>query len=131
MIVKPSIGLMAFAVGLSALASSAPAMAADAVRGGKLFLQCAACHGVAPGGAHSVGPNLAGIVGAAAATRPGYTYSQALAKSGLTWDAASLDIFLKRPTQAVPGTKMAFAGVADPKARADLIAYLATLKPKK
>jgi cytochrome c len=116
----------------AAMAGQAPATAApNPVRGGKLFLQCAACHTVAPGGANTVGPNLSGIFGAKAASRAGYSYSPALMKSALVWDAANLDGFIKRPSQKVPGTKMAFGGVADPTARADLIAYLATLKAKK
>ncbi len=110
---------------------AAPAVAPNPVRGGQLFLQCRACHSVAPGAPNAIGPNLTGVVGARAATRPGYSYSPALAKSGLVWTSATLDGFLKRPSQAVPGTKMSFAGVADATTRADIIAYLTTLKAPK
>ena len=123
-----SAGLLAAPVAVAVQAP--PAAAPNPVRGGQLFLQCRACHTVAPGGGHTVGPNLAGVVGAKAGTRAGYDYSPALVKSGLTWNAAALDAFIKRPSQAVPGNKMAFAGVADARARADLIAYLTTLKGK-
>ena len=118
---------------VASVASVAVAQTAapDPVRGGRLFLQCRACHTVAPGAPHAVGPNLVGIVGVKAGTRAGYSYSPALAASKTVWTAATLDPFLKRPSQAVPGTKMAFAGVADASVRADLIAYLATLKAKK
>lgn len=109
-------------------AQAAPTSSPDPIRGGQLFLQCRACHTAAAGGAQGIGPNLAGIVGAQAASRPGYPYSPALTKSGLVWTAATLDGFLTRPSQMVPGTKMAFAGVADAKARAAIIAYLTTLK---
>jgi cytochrome c len=135
---SPFLMLTAAAIGSSltvsaAMAGQAPAAAAgaNAARGAKLFLQCAACHTVAPGAASTVGPNLSGVFGAKAATHADYSYSPALAKAGLVWDAANLDAFIKRPSQKVPGTKMAFGGVADPAARADLIAYLATLKAKK
>jgi cytochrome c len=102
----------------------------NAATGAKLFLQCRACHTVAPGAAHTVGPNLAGVMGAKAATRPGYTYSPALKKANLTWDKATMDAWLTRPAKVAPGNKMVFAGMSNPQARADVIAYLGTLKGK-
>ncbi len=104
---------------------------ADPARGGKLFLQCRACHTVAPADRNGVGPNLNGVVGAKAAAKPGYAFSPALSKSGIVWTNAQLDAFLKRPSAVVPGTKMMFAGIAAPQNRADIIAYLVTLKPAK
>ena len=136
MIAKFSLGLARsiFCGSILAFATSAslaaPSGAGDPGRGSKLFLQCAACHPVTAASPHAMGPNLAGAVGAKAATKPGYVYSSALIKSGLTWNVTTLDAFLKRPMQVVPGTKMVFGGVADTKARTDLIAYLATLKKK-
>ncbi len=110
------------------LAAPNPARAAgDPVMGGRLFLQCRACHTVGPAEMSGVGPNLNGVVGAKAASRAGYSYSPALAKSGIVWNADTLDAFLTKPSALVPGTKMPFAGVASPIWRADLIAYLATL----
>jgi cytochrome c len=110
------------------LAAPNPARAAgDPAMGGRLFLQCRACHTVGPADNSGVGPNLNGVVGAKAASRAGYSYSPALAKSGLVWNPATLDAFLTKPSALVPGTKMPFAGVASAQARADLIAYLATL----
>ncbi len=103
----------------------------DPVRGGKLFLQCRACHTVAAGERNGVGPNLNGVAGAKAASKPGYTFSPALTKSGIVWTSAQLDAFLKRPSALVPGTRMAFPGIAAPQNRADMIAYLTTLKPAK
>lgn len=101
----------------------------DAAMGARLFLQCRACHTVGAGEPGGVGPNLYGAYGAAAAARPGYAYSPALSGSGLTWSADNLDAWLRQPGSLVPGTRMAFAGVKSDKARADLIAYLATLRP--
>lgn len=111
--------------------SQAAVAAGDAAAGSKLFLQCRACHTVGAADRSGVGPNLNGVVGAKAGAKAGYTYSPAMTKAGLIWDQKTLDAFLTRPTSVVPGTKMAFAGVANPKSRADLIAYLATLKAAK
>lgn len=122
---------LCFAVGSTAAPAPAPAPpAGDAAKGATLFLQCRACHAVAPGMRNGVGPNLAGVMGAKAASKPGYQYSAALSKAGLTWTPATLDTWLARPSAMVPGNKMTFAGMPDAKARANVIAYLATLKAK-
>jgi cytochrome c len=44
--------------------------------------------------------------------------------SGIVWNEKTLDRFLAAPTKVVPGTAMGYAGVDDPRERADLIAYL-------
>jgi cytochrome c len=124
---------MAVAVALAAL-WVAPAGAAEppghAAHGARLFLQCRACHAVGQGEPAGVGPNLWGVVGAKAGARPGYHYSPALAASGIVWTPETLDQWLTRPTALVPGTNMAFQGVASASARADLIAYLESLGGK-
>ena len=105
-----------------------PAAAQNIAAGRKAFrIHCAVCH-AAVSGKKSIGPNLFGVVGRAAGTEPGYNYSQANMKSGLVWDAATLDRYLKAPQQVVPGTKMTYVGLKDDAQRAALIAYLATLK---
>jgi cytochrome c len=71
-------------------------------------------------------PNLYGVVGRKAASTA-FGYSAALKASGLTWDPATLDRFLTSPMKLVPGTRMLIP-VSDPKQRADLIAYLGSLK---
>ncbi|MGA1797206.1 cytochrome c family protein [Sphingomonas sp. 4RDLI-65] len=121
------IGIIA-AIACVALPQAASA-AGDPVFGGKLFLQCRACHTPGPGERNGIGPNLNGVVGAKSAVRPGYVYSPAMKKAGVTWTAANLDNFLTRPSAVVPGTKMAFGGIANPTNRAAVIAYLTTLKP--
>jgi cytochrome c len=110
------------------LAQTSRSPAGDPVAGARQFLQCRACHAVTRNGAHTVGPNLWGIVGAKAATRPGFSYSPALSGSGISWTPNELDAFLARPNARVPGGKMVFGGVVDPSARRNLIAYLSTLK---
>jgi cytochrome c2 len=44
------------------------------------------------------------------------------------WTEAALRAYLKNPPRAVPGGKMAFAGLAEAALMDDLIAYLASLK---
>ena len=45
-------------------------------------------------------------------------------QSGIVWTEKNLDRFLTSPLTVVPGTAMGYAGIADAKERADLIAYL-------
>jgi cytochrome c len=97
---------------------------ADPESGKRIFIFCQACHSLNKGGLNKVGPNLHGFYGREAAQGEGFMYSAALTDSGISWDAASLDNWITRPTTAVPGTTMIFAGIKNPKQRADLIAYL-------
>lgn len=90
------------------------------------FAQCASCHSVEPG-KNGIGPSLAGVVGAKAAHDPQYAYSTAMRQSGLVWDEAALDRYIKDPRGTVPGTKMSYAGLRDDATRAELIAWLATI----
>lgn len=93
-------------------------------RGAALFQQCAACHSLERG-RHMTGPSLAGVFGRQAGAAEGFLrYSDPLQRSGLVWNAPSLDRWLKDPQALVPGNGMAFRGVGDPRARADLVAYL-------
>src|SRR5262249_16467565 len=101
----------------------------DAEAGKQVFKKCHACHNVGEGAHNAVGPVLNGIVGRKAGTYEGYNYSDANKNSGITWDAAGLDEYLKDPKAKVPGTKMAFPGLPNDKDRADVIAYLATFGP--
>lgn len=108
------------------LAASVPAPAQDAAAGGMAFLQCADCH--SPGASNGVGPGLLGVAGRRAGSFPGFTYSAAMAKSTVVWDARSLNDFLAAPQKVVPGTAMAYPGDDDAKDRADLVAYLLSLR---
>lgn len=114
-------------VAIAGLAVAGPTLA-DAAAGQKTFQgQCSTCHAVTQG-SNRIGPSLYGVVGRPAASVPGYKYSAAMTKSGLTWTAGELDTYLAAPRAAVPGTKMTYAGVKDATKRSDIVAYLATLK---
>ncbi len=91
------------------------------------FAQCVSCHAV-EAGKNGVGPSLAGIFGKTAGSVAGFAYSEANKNSGLIWDEATLDTYLINPMKMVPGTKMTYAGMADPAKRKEVIEYLKTLK---
>jgi glucose/arabinose dehydrogenase/mono/diheme cytochrome c family protein len=108
-----------------AVMQAAMAQVGDPVRGAGLFrARCALCHINA--GAGGQGPNLNGVVGRRPATTR-FAYSQALQQLAAPWDRARLDSYLQNPAAEVPGTAMALA-VPDASDRADLIAYLVTLR---
>jgi glucose/arabinose dehydrogenase/cytochrome c2 len=100
---------------------------------GKVFFQasCAICHNSNLGPGNTVinkqGPSLVGVLGRHAGTGMGFNYTKALSDSGMIWDATTLDHFLTNPLLAVPGTTMPMP-VPDATNRADVIAYLSTLK---
>jgi cytochrome c len=54
----------------------------------------------------------------------GYSYSPANKNSGVTWDEATFREYIKDPRAKIPGTKMTFPGLKDPKQIDDIVAYL-------
>jgi cytochrome c len=89
---------------------------------------CGVCHSTQKTGGPIEGPNLIGVVGRKAGSQPEFTkYSQALKASKLTWSKKTLDKFLVNPGEKVPGTFMPMQ-IPDDKTRADVVAYLASLK---
>jgi cytochrome c len=103
------------------LSVSPAGKAADAKKGEEIYGRCLACHALAY---DRVGPRHCGLIGRKAGSVPGFEYSQAMKRSGLTWNEKTLNRFLKNPPATVPGTTMTYAGIPDAKERADLIAYL-------
>jgi cytochrome c len=117
-----------------AVAVVAPAICAAAskpdIENGKATFNtmCSVCHSVQKTGGPIEGPNLIGVVGRKAGSQPEFTkYSTALKASRLTWNQKTLNKFLVNPGEKVPGTFMPMQ-IPDDKTRADVVAYLATLK---
>jgi cytochrome c len=116
------------AAALVALAFAAPARAGGDVEAGKVvFRKCAICHTIDPA-KKGIGPTLFGVVGRHSATVEGFNYSDAMKNADKTWDPATLDTYLTNPKALVPGTKMIFPGLPKEEDRANVIAYLETLK---
>jgi cytochrome c len=110
------------ALALAALAASAPAMAAgDPKAGEAVYSRCVACHALSY---DRTGPRHCGLIGRRAGSVAGFPYSDAMKRSSIVWSPTTLDRFLANPLAVVPGTSMGYAGVADARERADLIAYL-------
>ncbi|MBF0625547.1 MAG: cytochrome c family protein [Magnetococcales bacterium] len=123
--------MIALAIASAFGLASQQALAGDAAKGAELFKKkCTSCHSIEQGGKDKVGPNLHGIAGKASAKSETFAakYSADMKASGLTWDDATLDKFLIKPKDLVKGTKMTFAGLTDQAERADVIAYMNTMK---
>lgn len=104
------------------------AHAADAEAGARVFrTQCGACH-VVEAGKNRVGPSLHGIVGRKSGEVEGFRYSAANKNANITWTPEVLDKYLVNPKEMIPGTTMAYVGLKNATQRADLVAYLETLK---
>jgi cytochrome c len=116
------------ALALLAATPLAAQAAGNAKAGADVFKRCAVCHTAEKGGGDALGPNLFGVVGRKAASKPGFAYSGPLQKSGLTWNEANLTKWVAGPQRVVPGNKMAFPGLTSKKQQADVVAYLAGLK---
>jgi len=127
--VRP-IRLFALAASLVTCAAYAGDLKGNAATGKALFLTngCPACHSVTAQDTSKLGPYLVGVVGRKAGTTKSLLGpSENLKKYGVTWSAETLDEFLADPNAKAPGTAM--AGIlVDPQQRADVIAYLSTLK---
>ncbi|HTI68192.1 MAG TPA: c-type cytochrome [Caulobacteraceae bacterium] len=120
------LGLAALA--LPAMAQAAGAPKGDPARGEALVkTRCSICHSTVVDTTPRPAPTQKGVVGRKAGTVVNFKYSAALKASGLTWTPANLDKFLTNPAAMVPGTFMVIA-VPNPAERADIIAYLATVK---
>ena len=113
--------VLALGIGIFAIA---PGYAQDAASGEKIFVQCKACHQIGENAKNAVGPVLNGLFGRKAGMIEGYSYSPANKNSGITWDEATFREYIKDPKAKIPGTKMTFPGLKDPKQIDDIVAYL-------
>ena len=115
------------AVTMAAAVFAAPALAeGDAKKGAKVFRKCKACH-VVDKEKNKVGPHLVGIIDRPIGQVDGFKYSNAMVEFGAddkVWDIETLTVYLKKPKELIPGTKMAFAGVKKDADMENLIAYL-------
>ena len=109
---------------VASMIMSASAGAQDASNGEDVFKKCRACHQVGESAKNTVGPQLNGIIGRKAGTADGFKYSDANLASGVVWDKSTFLKYIKDPRAAMPGNKMAFAGLQDEADAADLLAYL-------
>ncbi|KAL0280275.1 UNVERIFIED_CONTAM: hypothetical protein PYX00_001616 [Menopon gallinae] len=75
-----------------------------------------------------MGPNLFGVFGRPTGSAPGYSYTDANKKRGITWNEQTLDEYLQDPKKYIPGTKMVFAGLKKKEERDDIIAFLKSQK---
>lgn len=117
--------LMLAALGALSLQAHA---AGDVEKGKDVFsTECAECHSVREG-KNKKGPSLFAVVGRKSATVADATYSDALKASGILWSPDKVDAYVAAPKKLVPGGKMKYDGLASAAERADLIAYLATLR---
>jgi len=100
----------------------------DPAKGEKVFAgECSDCHSVTAG-KNKKGPSLNGVNGRKAATVAGFAYSDAMKASDITWSPERIDAYITRPKKVVPGGKMKYDGLDDEKDRADVIAYLLSIK---
>jgi cytochrome c len=101
------------------------ALAQDVTAGSTVFHQCAICHSIGPNAANKIGPELDGLDGRHSASVAKFNYSDAIKKSGIVWNEQTFKQFIAAPQKMIPGTRMPFAGLKDPKQINDIWAYLA------
>lgn len=100
---------------------------ADAALGAAIYEEdCAGCHALDPE-IEAAGPHLAAMFSPEARRANGFGYSSAFTARGIDWTRETLDLWLADPAGWLPGTSMTYEGLADPQARAHVIAYLESL----
>ena len=104
--------------------STGVAFAQDLAVGETMFKKCVICHDIGETAKNKIGPELNGIDGRPSGSAPGYNYSDANKKSGITWSEATFMEYIKDPRAKVPGTKMIFPGIKNETEAKALWAYL-------
>ena len=103
---------------------------ADPTKGAASVKKCQSCHNFGEGEPNKQGPHLYDVVGRPEGSVEGFAYSDGMLAhnaAGDVWTYENLNTFLTKPSDYVPGTKMAFAGIRTAEERADILAYLQTL----
>jgi cytochrome c len=111
------------------LAAITHAQAQDAAAGEQVFKKCFPCHSVGEGAKNKVGPELNGLDGRHSGTVPGYSYSEANQKSGITWNEQTFKQYIEDPRAMIPKTKMTFVGIKKDTDIDNLWAYLKQFGP--
>jgi cytochrome c len=94
-------------------------------RGAEVFQACVACHSLSADGENRAGPSLHGVFGRRIATAPGYSFSDALKRLDLVWNAETIGkLFEIGPSRYTPGTKMPEQVISDPADREALVRFL-------
>ena len=102
---------------------------ADPKHGEQLAKVCLQCHTFEKGGANKIGPNLFGAMEENIASVANYQFSSALLQhKSEKWDPDKLNVWLYKPQSFAKGTKMSFPGLPKVQDRADVVAYLESLK---
>ena len=111
------------------LASTAGWPVGNARKGADVFAEeCGDCHSALPG-KNKKGPSLKGVLGRKAAAVDDFSgYSDAMKRTDIVWTEEKIEAYIAQPRKMVPGGKMKYDGLDDPAARADVIAYLQTLR---
>ena len=120
-----AVAVAVWLVGQATAMAGGPVSEGDVEAGAEIYAaQCKGCHTV------SIAPTLRGVADRPIASVADFAgYSAGLkAKAEQTWTAANLDAFLTAPAVFAPGTRMVMT-LADPQARADVIAYVRSLPP--
>ena len=124
---KVGIGLTALV--LATLTCVGAASAQDVAAGEQSFKKCMPCHSIGEGAKNKVGPELNGLDGRHSGSAPGYSYSEANKKSGIVWAKDTFEKYINDPRAMIPGTKMIFPGIKNPKEVDNLWAYVSQFGP--
>lgn len=111
------------------LATGSAFAAGDAKRGADVFAEeCGDCHSTTSG-KNKKGPSLNGAIGRKSGSLGDFDgYSDAIKQAGITWTPEKIDAYITQPRKVVPGGKMKYDGLGDAGARADVIAYLQSIR---
>ena len=109
--------------------SASTAFADDSDDDPEAFERCLSCHAYHEGEPLLTGPSLWQVFGRPIAAYPEFDYSPALKAIQGNWDRDTLDRFLTDPNAFAPGTKMELGGIRNAAERAQVIAFLETLRP--
>ncbi len=102
----------------------------DFDKGKKVYRKCKACHTIALGAKHRVGPNLYKVINRKAGKAEGYKYSKAMKNSEVVWNEKNLSQYLINPRKFIKGTKMAFAGLKKDSDIINVIFYIDEMSKK-